>query len=256
MNAVLDTVHVISKSKLSPLEKAKEFRKISEHPYTVDAYQNREEIACNCEEIARLVLESGRSLKKNEFEDIQAAIQAMLPRCGKCVTADNLPLFFCEATLMNALLRDDPDALAAGILSLIQKKQYTKQYDLGSALQALALDIPLLSGIKSTIFMRNYTDIYWLIWQGHTVEALDKMTELLLEGCVHSATEIFLQLYLHIAAQLEVVSAFIYGNIRLAEFHLQQGRADACRKILIELKEMGVEENAEIECLWSRLNAR
>lgn len=256
MNAVLDTVRVISNSKLSPPEKAKEFRRISEHPYTMDAYQNREKIAPNCEEIARLVLKLGLSLKKNEFEDIQAAVQAVLPRCGRCVTADNLPLFYAEAGLMSALLQDDRDTLAAGVLSFIRERQYTKQYDLGSTLQALALDIPLLSGIKSTVFMRSYAELYWLIWQGHTVEALDKMTELLLEERVRREKEIFLELYLNAAAQLEEVSAFIYGNIRMADVCLQQGQKDSCRKILMDLKEMGVEENAEIDRLWRALGAR
>lgn len=254
-NAVLDSVRVLIQAKIPPEEKAAELRKIAGHPFTIDAYRNEERTAQSHDEVVFHALKTAQSLDRRDFEDMGAALTTLLPHCGRCVTADTLPLFYAEAVLMGALVQDDRDALASGVLSFIRKRQYTKQYDLGSTLQALAMDIPLLRGIKSTVFIRSYADIYWLVWQGHTAEALDEMTGLLLENRVHSGKEIFLQLYLNLAAQSEEISAFIYGNIRMAEFCLRQGQTDACRKILMDLKEMGVEENAEIEHLWRDINA-
>lgn len=254
-NAILDTVRTLNNSSLSPVEKAREFRKISEHPYTRDTYQNGNDVSRSHDEVTWLALKTGQLLKKGEFEDIQATLQALLPRCGKCVTFTNLALFFAEKPMMNALIQDDRDTLGALTLAWIQAGRYTKQYDLGHLMQSLAGRNSLLKDVNNAVFIRNYPDIYRMIWQGQTTEALEEMTGLLLERRINGARKAFLQLYLNLAAQLEEIPAFIFGKVRLAELYFQQGQQDLCRNILLELAEMGVEENDDIKTLWSRLSS-
>lgn len=252
-NAVLDSVRVLSKAKISPREKAGELRKIAGHFYTKDAYKNEPGTVRSREEVALHALETARLLGADEFADMEEAIRALLPRCGSCVTGETFPLFCAEAPLMEALRRDERSALLDELLRLIQNKRYGKRYDLGSMVQALAEDVPLLSGVNDTLFMRKYADVYGMIRRGRTAEALEEMTGLLLEDRVRGAKETFLQVYLNTAALLEEIPAFIFGNIRLAEYYLQQGSLEDCRAVLDGLEEMGAEENAEIAGLRERL---
>ena len=171
------------------------------------------------------------------------------------MTFTNLALFFAEKPMMNALIQDDRDTLGALTLAWIQAGRYTKQYDLGHLMQSLAGRNSLLKDVNNAVFIRNYPDIYRMIWQGQTTEALEEMTGLLLERRINGARKAFLQLYLNLAAQLEEIPAFIFGKVRLAELYFQQGQQDLCRNILLELAEMGVEENDDIKTLWSRLSS-
>ena len=245
-NAVYDTLGVLWLSSLSPAEKLQEYCNIAAHPTTVEAYGDTDE-----------AIDRSRSTLIKQFLTISAnvpevpenffqALQTLFPRCHNMLAKGVLPLVLRESALMAALCQDDPDKLAEGLLNLIQAKRYTKQYDLGGMLQALAQDKPLLRGISNTGFMRKYHEIYWMVWQGQTLEALDVMTGLLLENRVRSAEEEFLQLYLSIAALLEQVPAFLFGKMELARICLRQRRAEDCNAILSELEVMGVEDNEEL----------
>ncbi|WP_325213946.1 glycosyltransferase family 2 protein [Oscillibacter sp.] len=245
-NAVMDSVRVLSGAKLSPGEKAAELRKITTHSFTRDAYKNEPSTRESHDEVMFHALEIARLLDGDAFADMEESLRALLPGCGKCVTGETFPLFCAEPPLMEALINDDPDRLLDRLLLLMQGKRYVKQYPLGNMAQALAEGIPLLRGVNDMAFLGNYAAVCRMIWQGRTEEALDEMTGLLLEDRVQSAKETFLQVYLNAAALLEEIPAYIFGNIRLAEFYLRQGRREECRAVLNSLEEMGVEENEEI----------
>ena len=138
---------------------------------------------------------------------------------------------------------------------MITAQKYTKQYDLSGILRKLAEDKPLLRTIDQIPFLRKYRTIYWLIWQGENLVALDEMTGMLLASQVRGAGESFLQLYLTLAAMLEQTSAFIFGKIQLAKFYLRQNRAGDCQAVLDELTEMGVALNDEISALHRALKS-
>lgn len=252
-NAVLDSVRVLSRAKISPREKAAEFRKITGHPFTKDAYKNEPSTAPSHDEVTLHALRTAQLLSAEEFTDMEETLRALLPRCGKCAAGKFFPLFCAEPPLMEALFKDDPGMLLDRLLLLIENKRHVKQYPLGDIVQILAEDVPLLCGVHDMLFMRKYASLYRMLWQGRTAEALDEMTGLLLEGRVQSAKELFLQIYLNAAALLEEIPAYIFGNIRLAEFYLQQGCQEKCRAVLDSLEEMGVTENEEIAGLRGRL---
>ena len=253
-NAVLDSVRVLSQAEMTPKEKAAEFRKIAEHPFTKDVYQNEERTAQSHDEVVFHALKIARSLDRKDFADMGAAIRALLPSCGECITGEMFPLFCAEPSLMEALFKDDRDLLVGRLLSLIQDGRYVRQYDLGGMVRVLAKNISLLGNMDDEVFMAEYPAIYQAFWQGRTVEALDEMTGLLLEDRVRSAKETFLQLYLGAAAQLEEVPCFIFGKIQMAKLYFQQDRREECRMAVKELEEMGIEKDQEIDFLRKRLD--
>lgn len=254
-NAVSDTLEVLWNSNLSPDEKLAEYATIAAHPTTRETYQDTDPAIDRSRNMLfqQLLATAGRA--RNAPENLSTALQPMLPRCGQAVTIENASLFVREPELMAALQQDDPDALAKHLLHLIAAKRYRKQYDLGRTLQLLALDKLLLCVISDVDFLRKYHEIYWMIWQDQTLEALDVMTGLLLEDRVQSAEEEFLQLYLSIAALLEQVPAFLFGKTLLAQYYLRQRRAEDCEALLNELETMGVEETAELTDIRQQLAA-
>lgn len=241
------TLQLLSESELSANDKTAECARIVSHPLTSAALSH----ACQeREQWFRLVwgiaLNAAEDRAFADTESLKSILTVLAPHCGSAVTMDAVSLFMRESALMEALRQDDPDKLAEGLLELIRAKRYTKQYDLGRMLQTLAHDRSLLRGISNISFMRRYQEIYWMIWQGQTLEALDIMTGLLLENRVRSAEDEFLQLYLSAAALLEQVPAFLFGKTKLAQFYLRQKRTEDCQVILSELDAMGVEENEEL----------
>lgn len=254
-NAVSDTLEVLGNSSLSPDEKLAEYSTIAAHPTTRETYQDTDpDIDHSRNMLLQQFLETAGKAR-NAPENLSTALQSVLPRCGQAVMKENASLFIQKPELMAALRQDDPDVLAKQLLHLIAAKRYTKQYELGETLRSLAQDKPLLCGLSDIGFLRKYHEIYWMIWQDQTLEALDAMTGLLLENRVRSAEEEFLQLYLSIAAVLEQVPAFLFGKTLLAKFYLRQRRAEDCEALLSELETMGVEETAELTDIRQQLAA-
>ena len=254
-NAIYDTLGVLGNSDLSANEKLAQYYAIATYPATREAYQEMHpEIDLSRSRLIQQFLVTVERVE-NAPEYLSAILQMLLPRCGQAVTDGNITLFMREHALMEALLQDDPDKLAKGLLELIQVKRYTKQYDLGAMLHALAQEKPLLRGITNVGFLRKIHEIYWLIWKDQTLEALDAMTGLLFENRVLSAEEEFLQLYLSAAALLGQIPAFLFGKVKLAQFYLRQRRREECQTILSELETMGVEENEELSDIRRQLAA-
>ena len=132
------------------------------------------------------------------------------------------------------------------------EKQYGKKYNLLSAVQALAIDDPLLCQIGDVVFLRKYSKLYLMVWRKEYLSALDEMTGMLLEGQVRKAQEPFLCLYISLSAILKQDSAFIFGKLQIAQFYLSQNRKKECYIIIKELREMGV-DNKELEGIQQAL---
>lgn len=254
INLTKTTLHLLSESVLTADEKIAECARIVSNPLTSAALTH----VCGEREqwlrsVWGIALKAAENRAFTNTESLETILSALAPRCGAALSKDTVSLFMREPELMAALQQDDPDALVKHLLHLIAAKRYTKQYDLGQMLQTLAQDKPLLQGISSVGFLRKYHNIYWMIWQEQTLEALDVMTGLLLENRVQSAEEDFLQLYLSIAAMLEQVPAFLFGKTCLARFYSRQRRAEDCKAIIKELETMGVEDNEDLSEIRKQL---
>lgn len=243
-NAVADTLDLIHNSTLAPPDKLREYRVIASHPLTQAAYREckDEDAAQSRRVLLDRAIQAGMLLNGADNADFRTVFQYLLPACGKAVTSQNLPLFLKEQTLLQPLLRDDPDPLAEQLLALISKKQYGGKYDLAGSVQALAVDNPLLCQIRETVFLCEYSQIYLMVWRGECLHALESMTGLLLENQVHGGLETFLNLYVSLAASTGQAPAFIFGKLQLAKFFLRQGRREECRAAADELAEMGLED--------------
>lgn len=251
-NSIRDTMGVIHKSQLSVEEKIHEYAMIATHQITQMAYRCQEK-SCKQSRQMLLNLVCAEGLKlKHANEDLQRAMQALLPRCGLAVTVANLPLFLAKE-LQREFLADDRDAVVKKILGLLPKIRNPQIYDLGTTMQRLALGHKLLFQVNDLEFMLQYTNIYGLIWEGKNIEALDQMTGLLLEHKVKMGQETFLNLYINLAAQQSQENAFIFGKIQLANFYYQYARLKEARIVLKELEELGLGELEEIQVLRARL---
>ena len=239
LNLLQMTLSLLGESDLPDGEKLEECSRIVLHPYTAAA------LADHSAEGNQVLNQVWNILFRAEdpvCPHIETIVSALCPKCGRAVTGENLPLFTRELGLAAALRQDDSDHLAAALLDLIEAKRYTKQYDLGEMVCALAQDKPLLTQLKDVGFLRKYRAVYWKIWQGSILEALDDMTGMLLENQVRSSEEAFLQLYLSAAAYLEQVPAFLFGKTQLAGLYQRRNQLEQYQAIVDELKEMGVEE--------------
>lgn len=253
-NAVTDTVNVIQNAALSPAEKLREYRGIAEAPVTLAAYRE-----CTDESAARSrarlilrVLEAGGNLGEQDDIDLRTAMQRLLPRCGQSVNAANARMFLEDPALLRALLQDDADAMMEELLERIRDGRKAKSYDIVGTLRALAVEKPLLCQIDDAVFLRRHAGIYCKVWRGDYLAALDEMTGLLLGNRTGSRREVFLTLFIALAALEEHVPAFIFGKVQLACLYLRQGHREEARAIAAELTEMGVEDR-ELEELRRNL---
>ncbi|MDE7010152.1 MAG: hypothetical protein K2O93_02990, partial [Oscillospiraceae bacterium] len=252
--SILATAGAMKTAALPPVNKVWECARIITHPLTVEAlaHPSREntDLRTLVGDILQITAAEGRY---ERFEDVERILTAVSPSCGRAVMEDAFPLFLKEKPLLDALLRDGRNELAKGLLALVAEGRYVRQYDIPGLLRALAGEDSILAGIDDSGFIRKYQDVYWKLWTNQIESALDIMTGLLLEDRVRSGKETFLQLYLSAAAVEGEVSAFLFGNIRLAELYLQEKRYDECRRILADLESMGLAEHEEITAIRAEL---
>lgn len=249
-NAVADTLDVLNEAALPSADKLQELMSIATHPLTVEIFGNKSDYALRCrEKMFVSIMQTAVSLKWDFEDTIVEPLRKLFKQCGPVINKQSMKLFALEPTLLSAASKDERESLARHLLELIEARQYTKQHDLVGMLQALAEDKPLLTGIGSLAFFRKYCDIYWAVWQGRTVDALDEMTDILIENRVQGAKEEFIRLYIRLAAWHEEVPAYLFGNVKLAEQLLKERRTDECQAVLDSLAEMGLEENEEIAAI-------
>lgn len=249
-NAVSDTIGVIQASALSPEEKLREYRRIAENPITLASYREcmDESVWKNKTLLLQAALEAGIAQEKRDDKDLRLLAQLLLPRCGQAVNKWSAQMFLEAPSLLQALVRDDIDAVMEVLLERIVDGREIKRYDIAGIIRALAVEEPLLCQIDNAAFLRKYTGVYWKVWKGDLFGALDEMTGLLLENKVSSGREMFLTLFISLAAMEEQVPAFIFGKKQLARLYLRQGRREQVHTIVSDLTEMGVED-AELEIL-------
>ena len=252
--SILATAGAMKTAALPPVNKVWECARIITHPLTVEALahpaRENTDLRTLVGDILQITAAEGRY---EQFEDVERILTAVSPSCGRAVMEDAFPLFLKEKPLLDALLRDGRNELAKGLLALVAEGRYVRQYNIPGLLCALAGEDSILAGIDDSGFIRKYQDVYWKLWTNQIESALDIMTGLLLEDRVRSGKETFLQLYLSAAAVEGEVSAFLFGNIRLAELYLQEKRYDECRRILADLESMGLAEHEEITAIRAEL---
>lgn len=250
-NAVSDTLEVLWTSTLSPAEKLAEYCTIALHPATKDAYQDQDPAIERSRNMLLRQLLAVAAKAETAPEALPKALQTLRPACGAALTGASLPLFQRERGLLEALGRDDWDALAGGLMGLIAEKRYTKQFDLCAVLQSLLPPENPLRAVSDIRFFQQYTEISMLLLCGNYLAALGEMTKLLLEE--RRLPESFLRLYLVLASRQGEEGAFLFGMLRLGGELLRQRRTEEAAAVVKELEEMGMEENPELEELRRRL---
>lgn len=240
-SAIRDTAEMLSSSHLTKAEKMEKYRAIAEHSITKEVYRHSDAAARSRMELLHA---SVAAYDDSSAQDFYAVLRALCPKCAPVVSREFLSLSSLKDEFAVALLGDDPDTILSALLNMLRANEQSKKFDLAAMIQALSANKPLLKDIDDKKFLRRHGEIYLMAWQERYGEALDKMTEMLLDG--ERADETFLRLYLSLAALQNQPSAFIFGKVRLAQHYLRKGDKASCRAVVEELAEMGVEDNDEI----------
>lgn len=258
LSSMLATLRLLKNAAISQSEKLNECIRIALHPLT------QEVLRVECDSKAQWIalvkailigLADMQDLDADTKEKLQQVLQILYPQCGVLLSFEIFALCQRDSAMFAALEQDDPAQLRECILSLIEQRKYTKQYDLGAMMAALIPEGTLLSGIQDARFFRTYADLCRHILAEEYVEALDMITDWLMEGQALYNAETVLRLYLMLAALMEVVPAYLFGNIRLAELYLREGRLDECSALLADLQDMGAGEHEEVMAIRQALEA-
>lgn len=254
-NAVSDSIVVLCNAQgMTAEEKLKELRKAVDYRITHDIMVRGNDDAVRCKRnIFNAALRFGFELKQ-ENEALGTVLMLICPNCAPFVEVNELELYAREGALQNALFNDDMAELVDQLLRLISKGAYTKQFDLFKIVEKFSANRGLVSKITDVHFIKKYSDIFLLIWQKKYIQAIDKMTDLLLN--VKSLDETFLMVYLDLAALLESADEFVFGKVKLAAYYCGHGRSEECLAVLNDLADMGVEDNDEITEIKAKLKNR
>lgn len=246
---------LLNKNKeLTAADKLRELRKIIDYRETEVMFEYKNPDSQNCRKKLFYAAVNFAQGLKWENEDFTYFLSKFSPICAPFVSANEMELFLREPTLMSALYADDKSEMVDHLLTMFSNGIYAKQFDLAGFIGRLSHDRPLVSDIKDTEFIKQYDRIYYIVWNKKYVQALDKMTDMLLN--INIENETFLQLYLSLAALLEGVDEFVFGKIKLAAYYCGQNRGAECYGILADLADMGVEDNDEITKIKEILAAK
>lgn len=251
------TLELLRNAQITQAEKVTECARIAEHPLTSVALTNdceeREQWRSVMWKIVFSILADGTC---TDPEKLHSILRLLAPRCCEAVRPESFGLFARETSLFSTLRKDDWEQMVCQLLELIAQKRYSKQYDLGQMLGGLIPAQTPLEGMTDPRFFREYTDICMLVLNENYSAALEQMTGLLLGEKKLYAAEQFLELYLSLAALEEQVPAFLFGKFQLAKLYLRQNRLSKSRAIVVELEEMGLEDNEELSELRQALEER
>ena len=252
-NAVSDSISVLRSARgIKAEEKLKELRTVVDYRVTSDMMKFNNPSIQRCKKnIFNTALNFGLELK-NENDDFNAALSLICPNCAPFVSVSELELYAREGALQNALFNDNMTEIVDLLLRLISKGAFTKQFDLFKIVSKFSADRGLAGDISDTKFVKKYSDIYFMLWQKKYVQALDRMTEIILKE--KAFDEMFLQVYLTLAAMLESVDEFVLGKVKLASYYCEHNKTEECRVVLDDFADMGVEDNDEITAIKAKLN--
>ena len=254
-NALSDSVKVLFNAQgMNGEEKLKELRKAVDYRVTFDMMARSDTSVLNTRQnIFNAALSFGQELKQ-ENEDLQAALKLICPKCAPYVSAEDIGLYVRDASLRNALYNDNITELVEQLVHLISKSAYSKQFDLQKTVNKFSQGRGLAAEITDSRFIKKHSDIFLLIWDNKYDQALDKMTEIVLND--KSLNEEFYQIYLTLAALMESVDEFLIGKIKLAVYYCRHSQFEECRAVLAELDEMGIQDNDDILEVKAKLNGK
>lgn len=253
--AIIDTIQVIQNSNLTPKEKLDEYAIIATNPITQGAYACKTDPCQKSRKgLIQFICQNGLQIKGYN-ENFHQVMKILLPQCGSAVTNINLSIFLHD-TIQPYFFADDKDHVVSKLVELLPKIQQISKFGLGKCLQTLAEGKAFLSDIEDIRFAKSYGKVYMMLWQEKYMDALDEMTGLLLENQVQTVKEIFLDVYVKLAALQNVENAFIFGKIQTALYYCQQKQFQTAKEIYQELVEFGLTDLDEVQMIRLQLEKR
>lgn len=246
LSSVNESIRLVLGANNSLHEKLVVCAEIANHPKTIEALQSSSDERTQFLNVLRQTASVGiQRGTEEDFANLLSILQRICPQCSSHVSHPLLKLCQKDTALLEHLLQDDQKGLALAVLDLISQNRYSKQFDLPDVLAGLLTESPL-SAIRDAKFYRKYLSLCADIIKGNSISALDRMTEALMNSQVVYAMETYLQLYLTLAALEQQIPAFLFGKVQLAQYCLEQKNYAACENILLELDEMGMEEQEDV----------
>lgn len=255
-NATIDTLKVIDSSSLTPQLKMNEYLHIASHPYTQSAYtlnQSENHASISARQILiKLALISlfEDSSTESSFKQI---IFSICPLVSHLVDYHNAKLL-ADPNIFEAFCKNNPDELLQSVLNVFSKQTYHLKMLSSQLVYNLCKNNPLLSSISEPSFLIQYSFIYQDILKKEYLNALNEMTDILLNKILKTDSLTFLELYLNLAAITQEESAYLFGKIRFAEYLFSKKRYAECSKAIAELEQMGLSEHEEVKKLKKELS--
>ena len=255
INACKDTLINLFKSELSPDEKISECLRVVSNEVTqkslLQDIKERDEL----KEVIRAILNQNAAKVSTQLkDDLTALINAFLVECKNLFTTELMPLFVVKPEIWDLFIRDERNELLENVLNLIiEDKVLSKSFNLAVFLQKIISQNTLISDITKDDFYYNYPEICKKVIDSEYIEALDRMTEIMLSGNEIEFAEEFLSLYIKLAALENHIEAFLFGNIQMAYLYLDEKRLDEAKGIVNDLVEMGLRDNEDIATLLQEL---
>lgn len=252
-NALSDTLNVIDNSDLSAHDKLEEYKKIALEPITRQAYQIKDDSAKRSKELLLFF-----ALKTcGDAENGQSCLDALcayFTQCSKLLTVSNSKILISDVSIFQAFSADDDSALCEVLIKIFKQYPYKSQEKIADMLSCLTEKLPLCKMCAKHRFLAHFSKIFLLLFHSQNLEALEEMTDLLLNDRVKDAQETFFELYLTLAAFLQQESAYLFGKIRFAEYLFSKKRYAECAKAIAELEQMGLSKHEEVEKLKKELS--
>lgn len=249
-------ISIITKSDLSAEVKISEALKVFKHEVVqqnLDNYSGRNKDAF----LIKIKLLLNQNVEKLETAESRSQFKEILEllanNCGKLFDYQHLDLYIENPNLWNALLNDAIKEFTYIILDFVEKGLY-KKIDLADLIMKATHENTIMSEVKNKEFFMVYPEICKLLLVHQNIEALTKMTVILLNGNEIKCSEDFFDLYIKVAATEKHIEIFLLGNIKKASFFINEKRFDEARQVVNNLVKMGAGDREDVIALQNLLN--
>jgi len=249
-------ISIITKTDLSAEVKISEALRVFKHEVvmqTLENYSGRNKDAF----LIKIKLLLNQNVEKLETAESRSQFKEMLEllanNCGKLFDYQHLDLYIENPNLWNALLNDEIKEFTYIILDFVEKALY-KNIDLADLIMKATHENTIMCEIKNKEFFISYPEISKLLLVSKNIEALTKMTIILLSGNEPDCPEDFFNLYIKVATIEKHVEIFLLGSIKKASFFINEKRYDEARQVVDNLIKMGAGDREDVIKLQELLN--
>lgn len=184
-----------------------------------------------------------KNLEESEGRICFEIYASLYPKQAEILEFSGFLYLFNEKSILFEWTRGNFYPAFAYIISNFYKKELCEKYNLTRLLPETAKTLIVKAHISNYDFVIRYSEIFLLLEQEKSSEALEKIADILLHSNPVSFAVELTELLINIAAYLENQDAFIIGKIYKTEFLITQNRYEEAKKEYRDLQELKIESD-------------